>query len=349
MSDVQNLIIETATRLFEDYCTPEILRQAEQGVWPAELWTKVEETGLPLASIPEEAGGAGGNLSDAIAVLRVAGQFGVPLPLAETYLAWWLAAGAGLTLSTEPVAVVFTQAGTEPRFSQQDGGWTVSGTVARVGWARHAKQLLVLGQSENGLYLGLVQPENATLKQGQNLAGEPRDTISFANAEATQVVRAAHTIDWVWSRMAMLRAAQMVGALEAISQRTIRYASERIQFGRALNQFQAIQQQLAVMVAEVMAARISMEAAMTVAETSEATAAIAAAKIRVGEAAGQATAIAHQVHGAMGYTYEYPLHFLTKRLWAWRDEFGSESEWARWLGQQVATAGADALWPFLTA
>jgi alkylation response protein AidB-like acyl-CoA dehydrogenase len=141
----------------------------------------------------------------------------------------------------------------------------------------------------------------------------------------------------------------MVGALEAISQRTIRYASERIQFGRSLNQFQAIQQQLAMMVAEVMAARISMEAAMTEAEGESATAAIAVAKIRVGEAVGQATAIAHQVHGAMGYTYEYPLHFLTKRLWAWRDESGSESEWACWLGQQVATAGADALWPFLTA
>lgn len=85
------------------------------------------------------------------------------------------------------------------------------------------------------------------------------------------------------------------------------------------------------------------------AEQGEATAAIAAAKIRVGEASGQATAIAHQVHGAMGYTYEYPLHFLSKRLWAWRDEFGSESEWARKLGQMVATQGTEALWPFLAS
>jgi hypothetical protein len=55
------------------------------------------------------------------------------------------------------------------------------------------------------------------------------------------------------------------------------------------------------------------------------------------------------VHGAMGYTYEYPLHFLTKRLWAWRDECGSESEWARWLGHYIAAQGAEALWPFLAS
>jgi alkylation response protein AidB-like acyl-CoA dehydrogenase len=75
---------------------------------------------------------------------------------------------------------------------------------------------------------------------------------------------------------------------------------------------------------------------------------VAIAKLRVGEAAGNGAAIAHQVHGAMGFTYEHSLHHATRRLWAWREEFGNETHWAIQLGHMVAEAGADALWPFLT-
>ena len=72
------------------------------------------------------------------------------------------------------------------------------------------------------------------------------------------------------------------------------------------------------------------------------------AKIRTGEAVGEASAIAHQVHGAIGFTEEHILHRYTQRLWDWRDDFGSESEWAVQLGEMVAEKGADELWPLLT-
>jgi len=75
---------------------------------------------------------------------------------------------------------------------------------------------------------------------------------------------------------------------------------------------------------------------------------VAIAKLRVGEAAGSGAAIAHQVHGAMGFTYEHSLHHATRRLWAWREEFGNETHWATVLGRMVAARGADALWPLVT-
>ncbi|MBV9585355.1 MAG: acyl-CoA dehydrogenase, partial [Alphaproteobacteria bacterium] len=75
---------------------------------------------------------------------------------------------------------------------------------------------------------------------------------------------------------------------------------------------------------------------------------VAAAKVRVGEAASSGAAIAHQVHGAMGFTYEHSLHHSTRRLWAWREEFGNEALWAERLGRLIAEHGADELWPFLT-
>jgi len=75
---------------------------------------------------------------------------------------------------------------------------------------------------------------------------------------------------------------------------------------------------------------------------------VAVAKVRVGEAAGNGAAIAHQVHGAMGFTYEHSLHHSTRRLWAWREEFGNETLWAGRLGRLIAEHGAGELWPFIT-
>jgi acyl-CoA dehydrogenase len=76
---------------------------------------------------------------------------------------------------------------------------------------------------------------------------------------------------------------------------------------------------------------------------------VAAAKVRVGEAARDGAAIAHQVHGAIGFTEEHVLQRFSRRMLAWRDDFGSESIWAARLGSMVAAAGADALWPTISA
>ncbi|WP_344422981.1 acyl-CoA dehydrogenase family protein, partial [Pseudonocardia ailaonensis] len=76
-------------------------------------------------------------------------------------------------------------------------------------------------------------------------------------------------------------------------------------------------------------------------------AAIATAKARCGEAAGQVARITHQVHGAIGFTREHDLRLLTTRLWAWRDEDGTESEWNAVLGTLALDADADGLWDLL--
>ncbi|MNI79107.1 hypothetical protein D3C73_1355400 [compost metagenome] len=75
---------------------------------------------------------------------------------------------------------------------------------------------------------------------------------------------------------------------------------------------------------------------------------VAVAKVCAGEAATLATSIAHQVHGAIGFTHEHTLHFTTRRLWSWRDEFGSDSQWADVLGQAAIAAGGKGFWAGLT-
>ena len=136
----------------------------------------------------------------------------------------------------------------------------------------------------------------------------------------------------------------MAGALDHALELSVGYTRERQQFGRPLAQFQAIQQQLAVLAEETAAAGMAAAAAFKATDRGEAGFEIAAAKLRANRAARTATGIAHQVHGAMGFTAEYPLHHLTRRLWAWQTEAGNERFWAEKLGGQVTKWGAGAFW-----
>jgi acyl-CoA dehydrogenase len=104
---------------------------------------------------------------------------------------------------------------------------------------------------------------------------------------------------------------------------------------------------LAVMAGHSCAATAAADAALGALGSDDFEDAVAMAKSRIGEAAGDVAAIAHQVHGAMGYCREFPLHSRTRRLWCWRDEFGTERDWHVRLGRAVAARGAEALWPRL--
>jgi acyl-CoA dehydrogenase len=142
---------------------------------------------------------------------------------------------------------------------------------------------------------------------------------------------------------------------------SVQYAGERVQFGRPIAKFQIIQQELARLAGWVAAAGSASEVAFRAADEArpdargrigaagDPTFEIAAAKVVVGDAAEQGPRIAHQVHGAIGFTYEHALHFATRRLWAWRAEFGTPERWAARLGAQVLRGGAAALWPSITA
>jgi acyl-CoA dehydrogenase len=126
------------------------------------------------------------------------------------------------------------------------------------------------------------------------------------------------------------------------------YALDRVQFGRPIGRFQAIQQNLAVMAGHVVAARAAADMAAE-AWSDPDLLVVGAAKIRAGEAAGVVAALAHQVHGAIGFAREHALHRFTRRLWSWRDEFGNESFWAKRVGAMAQEAGADGYWPMVAA
>jgi alkylation response protein AidB-like acyl-CoA dehydrogenase len=146
---------------------------------------------------------------------------------------------------------------------------------------------------------------------------------------------------------AMMLAAKMAGALNAALDLSVQYTRERQQFGKPLASFQAIQQQLAVFAEEAAAADMAAASAFRAADRGDAWFEIACAKLRANQAARISISIAHQVHGAMGFTAEYRLQHLTKRLWAWGSEHGNERHWSDRIGARIAARGPANFWPDL--
>jgi acyl-CoA dehydrogenase len=341
-----NIIVDTATRIFQDLCEPNTVNEAEKGIWPKPLWAALEESGLPLTWVPEELGGAGATLADGFAVLRVAGRFAAPVPLAETLIAGWLLVQAGISVPNRPLTIAPVHV--DGRIELRPDG-TLKGRARRVPFARNAGHIAVLVQRAGEPAVALVAAAGLPIGQSTSLAGEPRDDVSFDGVTPEAVKPVAVDEDRLVGFGAAVRVQQMAGALEKILDQSVQYALDRVQFGRPIAKFQAVQHNLAMLAGEVAAASAAADAAAEACTMPEfAMSEIAIAKVRCGEAAGTGAAIAHQVHGAMGFTYEHSLHHATRRLWSWREEFGNEAVWAAHLGRMVAERGADGLWPFIT-
>jgi hypothetical protein len=211
----------------------------------------------------------------------------------------------------------------------RDAAGLLHGSANEVPYAGSSTHLVVVVSELDAPLVGLVSATDCRLAPGSNLAGEAQGAVDFED------VRPVDT-------------GYMAGP------DPLEYARERVQFGRPIARFQAIQHSLASLAGEVAAAGAAADAAASAIirhgiDDQRTLFTIAAAKIRAGEAAGAGAAIAHQVHGAMGFTREYSLHHSTRRLWAWRDDFGAESIWAMRLGEIAINGGARALWPTLTS
>ena len=152
---------------------------------------------------------------------------------------------------------------------------------------------------------------------------------------------------------AFIRVAQSAGAMDAALAMSIDYVNTRQQFGKPLGKFQAVQQVLAIFATEAAAVNVAGAAAATALDKAggDADAAlfeIASAKLRTNKAIGQATAIAHQVHGAIGFTQDYDLHKLTGPLLDWRSDHGNDAYWAELLGGMTQKLGGAGLWQEVT-
>ncbi|KZS72032.1 acyl-CoA dehydrogenase [Mycobacterium kansasii] len=308
-------------------------------VGDAALWRRLDDLGLVRLTGSEESGGSGAGWYEATELLAAAVRHAVRIPLAEhDLLACWL-----------------LQANRMPADS---GVRTVCllddrGVADDVPWASGADRIVVVWQTGSEYQLADVAAESLVITAGTNLIGEPRDTVSADSAVLRGVPVAAPVVATLARKSALVRAIQVCAALDRIVQLSIEHATSRVQFGRPLSKFQAIQHLIADIAAEAALARAATEAALTAAVRSDWSAPnldflVAVARSCAGQACSVVVRNAHQVHGAMGTTREHRLHEYTRAALAWRSEFGSVHYWDEQVTRAALEAGSAGLWSLIT-
>jgi len=291
--------------------------------------------------VAAELGGTGGELPDELAVIHASAAVAARCPLPETAVAGALLAAAGHAVPPGPLSLV-PPAGCAG-LDLVDG--LLDGMATGVPWAAQVGHALV--PVSRGV--ALVTLEGSDIEPGRNLAGEPRDSVRFRRHRPVAVLPEV-SADALLLRGALMRSVQICAAAEQALQLAIGYTTTRKQFGKPLASFQAVQHQIAGAASKLAAARILLDAAYeSLARGGEAEREIAAARINACLAGAECASVAHQVHGAMGYAWEYDLHRHTSAIQAWRAEFGPLAYWAERLGVQAMAAPSADLWQFVTS
>jgi acyl-CoA dehydrogenase len=330
------------------HCPSALVREAEEDPAAAlPLWEVLTDAGFTQIAVPEAAGGAGGDLVDACAVLEAAGRYALPLPLGEhALLAAWMLAEAGLPIP--PGEIVSAAEGADVSVTARR---SASISLERVPYARLAGHVAVIAEVDGRVAVFRLARGDAELVGGANLAGEPRDGATFRDVPLVEGENAAFdvpvTLDEYRMRGAFVRAASMSGALARVSELTSAYANQREQFGRPIGTFQAVGHKLVEIAEHAELVGLAVRQAAVAGANGTASFEMSAAKLVASNSARLASALAHQVHGAIGMTREYDLGLFTRRLASWRTEFGSERHHGAELGSRILAGGADTVWPLI--
>ncbi|GAB2472845.1 acyl-CoA dehydrogenase family protein [Comamonas humi] len=327
---MDHLIVDALRDLLADQCTPGAVRAIESEAASADtagatgqnalkLWQAISESGFADLLVAEEAGGAGLALRDVFAVLELLGQHALPLPLAETLLARAWCAQQGVAapdgvnglVAFAPQAVLSAQELLAPAVrGARCAGWVLAAAGGE--W-----RLLSVAQAQAAPGIFALDAELRW----------PR-----AAWDAAPVLSAAADLH---TAQAGLYAALLAGALQNVFHRTLQFANERQQFGRAIGKFQAIQHELSIMAEHVSSARMAAQIGCESADLRFDALKVAVAKARASEAAVEVASLAHSIHGAIGFTAEFDLQLFTRRLHLWRQTAGAESFWQLRAGQAL--------------
>lgn len=336
MTQEASILAEAAERIFETAAA-----NPDRGFDQA-TWGRLEEAGFDRLLLPEAQGGAGDLFEDAAAVMVRLGASAAAIPLAETLVANWCLAMAGLSVASGPKSFI---ASSDPsRIKVEDDRLTWSGALD-VPWLPVTGALVAVVPDGQGGSVVAVAEASLDGLSGETIAGEPVLTIEApAGGLPLSGARPLPRYPGLPLALAALfKAAAIAGALGPVVDMSVEYANTRRQFGRAIGGFQAVQHMLARMACESAATTAAVEFASRADDESLPWRA-AIAKARSSEAAGVVGALAHQVHGAIGFTREYTLHRLTRRIWSWREEYGNEAHWNARIGRAVIENGHE-LWP----
>ena len=319
----------------------------------AEMWQKIAQVGWLGLIVPEEHGGTGQSLVDLGILMEEVGHGVMPGPFFNTALVTVgiLDAGsdaqkaeylpriaAGDLIATAAILEPYSRLdanGINLAAAASGDSYTLNGTKMFVENAHAADYLLVAartgGSGEDGITLLLVdaQSNGVSVDKLKTIATDNQCEVTFndVSVPAANVLGEAGN-GWPVLRLllqkgAALRCCQMVGALQEVLDMTVEYVKNRVQFGRPIGSFQAIQHYCANMATDVDGSRfITYQAIWRLGEGLSSDLEVSSAKAWVSDSAQRVAATAHQCHGAIGFTQEHDLQLFTRRLKAWEVSFG---------------------------
>ena len=328
--DIDASLLDGLQRLLADIATPAALRGVERDpAAAAAMWAQLEASGFADAMVPEAAGGAGLTLAQAFPLFVEMGRRALPVPLAYTMLVRAALSAQQLAVPQGAITIAPTT------LPAADGSLSCTRTpyAAVAAW--------VVASTSAGW--SLLPTERARLTPS-GIRGSQRADLHWPDAAGT--APAVGTAPWQ-DAGAVLTSALLAGALQHVLQATLDFANQRMQFGRSIGKFQAVQHQLAVMAEHVQAANMAAAIGCAADGPWPEPLRAAAAKARCSEASALVAAIAHAVHGAIGVTAEFDLQLFTRRLHEGRADFGAESHWHGVLGRALLAAPEAATLPFM--
>jgi hypothetical protein len=322
---MQSSFFDSADRLFADVCSPAQIRQVEAGGEKAPLWDVLVSAGFADALLPESAEGAGLTLSEAWPILFCMGRHALPLPYAQTMLAraWLHQQGQVLpegSITFAPFQVTSDASGLTAR-------GVSFGLTADWILAQHDKQVWLLPTSD-----AKVTPSGAH--------GSLDADLHWSSAQANKASLGDWSTPQFRDLLALSVAVLIAGAADRVFEMTLSHANQRVQFGKPIGKFQAVQHQISEMAELTFSARMASEMSCRSDTWQPAPMLAALAKCQASQSVARVTAYAHAVHGAIGVTHEYDLQLYTRRLNEWSRAGGGGAYWASVLGEQALKSGA---------
>ena len=346
LSEEQELLKNAARDFLEKECPETLVREMEddeKGYSP-DLWKKMADQGWQGLLIPDAYGGAGFGYLDLIILIEEFGRALVPGPFISTQVGGVLPLLEGGTDQQKSYALpqiasgkaIWTLAYTEPsaRFDtegvalevKEDGNDVVlNGTKLFIRDANVADYFTVVGRTpgtkgDDGITLVIVDAKTAGISQVQlkTIAADKQAEVKFENVrvpKASIIPGGAATLKKIQRKATVLECAYLVGLAQMDFEVSVQYAKDRIQFGRPIGSFQAIQHKAADMVTDVDGARFIMyRAAWSVdQDESDADINVHMAKAWCSEATRRVVAHGQQIHGGIGFTKDYKVQLYFRR------------------------------------
>jgi len=379
LSDEQEALRASARAFLQRACPMELVRRVRttdgEGHDP-DLWRSMVELGWVALAFPEPLGGGGGDLVDLAVLYEEAGRALVPTTLYSTVEAAFLIYRAGddgqragllrpVFVGDRIVSVAYLEDGVRSAADALsttavvDGdNVVVDGTKLFVPNAGVADDLVVvaLDPSASGadaVRLVVVPTDAPGLCRSRltTFAHDAQHEVSFEAVRVPIDRLLARVSSNAWSaveevrRLATaLQCVEMVGGARAVLDLTVRYVTDRAQFGRPIGSFQAVQHHVANLSTRIDAAGLAAWQAVwrcscggdRDAAVGGAEAQVAIAKVAAGDAYVEATLMAHQLHGGIGFTVDHDLHLWSDRARAAALTFGSRDDHLRALGSLIA-------------